>query len=531
MKKVIYTFSNIKQNFPSGLVVFLVALPLCLGIALASGAPPLSGIIAGIVGGLVVGVISNSNISVSGPAAGLTAIILSSVTELGAFELFLCAGIIAGLLQFFLGLMRAGSISNYFPNNVIEGMLAGIGIIIILKQLPHAVGYDDLHFTDEGNIFSGNISEYINVLTASVHWGAVIVTLVSIAILLIWDKVPSLKKLKMLPGALVAVTASILINEGLKMTGSALAIQQSHLVQLPVPKTADDFKNLVTFPAWDGFLNPKVWIIGATIAIVASIETLLCIEASDRLDVHRRITDTNLELRAQGFGNIISSLIGGLPMTSVVVRSSANANAGATTKMSTIIHGGLLLICVITIPLLLNLIPLATLAAVLILVGYKLAKPATIKHFWMKGKYQFVPFIATIVAVVATDLLKGVAIGMAISVFYILQGNMKRAYYLSREDLDGANEINITLAEEVSFLNKAPIKKTLKNIKPGSFVTIDAKRASYITGDILELIEDFANVRAREENIRVTLIGFKTSYRDYAKDQHSHVNVGHRRSM
>lgn len=522
---------GIKENFPSGLVVFLVALPLCLGIALASGAPPLSGVISGIVGGLVVGFLSNSNISVSGPAAGLTAIVLTAITDLGAFELFLCAGIIAGLLQLILGFIKAGSISNYFPNNVIEGMLAAIGIIIILKQIPHALGFDQDYEGHESIFDKGLNFNYFTELLGAVHIGAILVTLVSVAILIIWDKVPTLRRLKMLPGALVAVAAGILLNEAFKLTGSGLAIGTNHLVSLPVPQSVDDFKNLIVMPDFNGFTNPKVWIVGATIAIVASIETLLCIEASDRLDKQRRITDTNLELKAQGIGNLISAFIGGLPMTSVVVRSSANANAGATSKMSAMIHGVLLLVCVLTIPFILNLIPLATLAAVLILVGYKLAKPATFKHFWHLGKFQFIPFVATVVAVVATDLLKGVGIGLAISVFYILQGNMKRAYYLSREKLNDADGINIKLAEEVSFLNKAAIKKTLKNIKPNSTVTIDATGTSYIATDVLEMIQDFANIRAKEEDINVELSGFKTSYKDYEKDEESHVLITHRRAM
>lgn len=522
---------GIKENFPSGLVVFLVALPLCLGIALASGAPPLSGIIAGIVGGLVVGSISNSNISVSGPAAGLTAIVLTAITDLGAFELFLCAGIIAGVLQLILGFIRAGSISNYFPNNVIEGMLAAIGIIIILKQIPHALGFDKDYEGHESIFDNGLNFGYFTELFGAVQPGAIIITLISVAILIIWDKVPALKRIKMLPGALVAVVTGIILNQVFKMTGSSLEIQTQHLVSLPVPQSFDDFKNLVTMPDFNGFTNPKVWIAGATIAIVASIETLLCIEASDRLDLQRRITDTNLELKAQGIGNLISSFIGGLPMTSVVVRSSANANSGATSKLSTIIHGILLLICVLSIPVVLNLIPLATLAAVLIMVGYKLAKPATFKHFWYLGKFQFIPFIATVVAVVATDLLKGVGIGLAISVFYILQGNMKRAYYLSREKLDDADEIKMKLAEEVSFLNKAAIKKTLKNIKPNSKVIIDARETSYIATDVLEMIQDFANIRAKEEDITVELLGFKTSYRDYERDEESHILITHKRAM
>jgi len=523
--------AELSQNFASGLVVFLVALPLCLGIALASGAPPLSGVIAGIIGGIVVGTLSNSNISVSGPAAGLTAIVLTAITDLGAFELFLCAGLIAGILQLVLGFIRAGSISNYFPNNVIEGMLAGIGIIIILKQIPHALGFDTDNMSSETLFENGINFNYFNEVLSAIHPGAIIVTIVSVVILLTWENVPALRKIKMLPGALVAVIAGILLNQLFVSTGSAFAITSDHLVTLPVPQTAEDFKNLITMPNFEGFLNTKVWIVGATIAIVASIETLLCIEASDRLDTRRRITDTNLELKAQGIGNLFSSLIGGLPMTSVVVRSSANANAGATSKSSAIIHGVLLLVCVLSIPFILNLIPLATLAAVLILVGYKLAKPATFKHFWHNGKYQFIPFVATVLAVVFTDLLKGVGIGLAISIFYILQGNMKRAYYLSRERLNEADELTIKLAEEVSFLNKAAIKKTLKNIKSGSKVIIDARTTSYITTDVLEMIQDFANVRAKEEDIEVELIGFKTSYRDYENNQDSHVSITHRRAM
>lgn len=530
MKKAKSLYGGIKENFPSGLVVFLVALPLCLGIALASGAPPLSGVIAGIIGGLVVGYLSNSNISVSGPAAGLTAIVLTAITGLGSFEMFLCAGLIAGLLQLVLGFVRAGSISNYFPTNVIEGMLAGIGIIIIITQIPNAFGFAT-GFTDSVMAVNGFSLDTLATMAAGIHPGAVIVTLTSVAILLAWDKFPTLKKIKMVPGALVAVASGIILNYLFTVTGSALAIGSEHLVSLPVPKSLDDFRGMLVFPAFSGFLNMQVWVVGATIAIVASIETLLCIEASDRLDTHRRITDTNRELRAQGIGNLLSSLIGGLPMTSVVVRSSANANAGATSKASTMIHGALLLISVLTIPFILNMIPLSTLAAVLILIGYKLAKPATIMHFWKKGKHQFIPFIATIIAVVFLDLLKGVGIGLLISIFYILQGNMKRAYYLSREQLDDADEINIKLAEEVSFLNKAAIKKTLKNVKPNSRVCIDARSTSYIATDILEMIQEFANIRAKEENIEVTLTGFKTSYQEYAEDQDSHVIIAHRRAI
>ena len=529
MKKAKSLLSGFKDNIPSGIVVFLVALPLCLGIALASGAPPLSGIIAGIVGGLVVGYFSNSPISVSGPAAGLAAIVLAGILDLGSFQLFLAAGLIAGILQLVLGYMKAGSISNYFPNNVIEGMLAGIGIIIILKQIPHALGYDQ-DFEGNLRIFDGfNLQEYLGKISEAVSLGAIIITMVSIAILIIWDKVPMLKKLKMLPGALVAVAVGIILNE--LFQGTSLEIMKEHLVSLPVPETAEDFKNLIVFPDFSGLFNYNVWILAVTITVVASIETLLCIEAADRMDTHKKITDTNLELKAQGIGNIVSSLIGGLPITSVVVRTTANATSGATSKISTIIHGFLLLICILLIPVILNKIPLATLAGVLLLVGYKLASPAKLKHFLAKGKFQYIPFIATVIAVVAFDLLKGVGIGLGISIIFLLLGNMKRAYYFSKEELEDADEITIDLAEEVSFLNKAAIKKTLKNIKPNSKVIFNAKKTSYISDDILEMIEDFANVRAKEEDMEVVLQGFKTTYKDYAVDQHSHIKITHRRAI
>ncbi|MDO4231629.1 MAG: SulP family inorganic anion transporter [Lautropia sp.] len=515
-----------RSNFAAGLVVFLVALPLCLGIALASGAPPMSGIISGVVGGVIVGALSTSHISVSGPAAGLAAIILAAISQLGSFELFLCAVLIAGVIQLALGFLRAGSIAEYIPVSVIEGMLAGIGVIIVLKQLPYALGMDEI----SGNGSEG-ITAAVEAVLGSVHTGSLVVTLVSMAILIGWDRVPALKNIRMLPAALVAVMAGIVLNEIFIATGSSLAMSGKQLVQLPVPKGLDEFAGLITFPDLSGFSNGLVWTTGITLAVVGSIETLLSIEAADRLDVRRRITDTNQELRAQGVGNFVCSLLGGMPVTSVVVRSSANAGAGATHKLATIIHGGLLLVCVLSIPFVLNRIPLATLAAVLILVGYKLAKPSTIMHFWEKGHQQFIPFAATMAAVVMLDLLKGVGIGLAISVFFILQGNMKRAYYLSREELSHADEITIELAEEVSFLNKAAIKKTLKNIQPGSKVTIDASRTSYIASDVLELIEDFANVFAREFDIQVTLKGFKADYEERGADQHSHVRVAHGASI
>ena len=514
MTKKINLFANLKSDFASGLVVFLVALPLCLGIAMASGAPLFSGIIAGVVGGIVVGFLSKSHLSVSGPAAGLTAIMLTGITDLGAFGSVLTAVLIAGFIQLILGFIKAGTISNYFPTNVIEGMLAGIGIIIILKQLPHAVGYDS-DFEGDQSFVEMDGSNTISTLMGALDYvqlGSIVITVVSLAILISWEKVEFLKKLKLVPGALIAVIIGVALNEIFIASGSSLAIAKTHLVSLPVPTSFDEFTAIMISPDLSAIYNPKVWVLGATIAVVASIETLLCIEAADRLDKLKRYTDTNVELKAQGLGNIISSLLGGLPMTSVVVRTSANNNAGAKSKMSTIIHGFLLLLSVVTIPMVLNKIPLATLAAVLLLVGYKLAKPSTVKHFWQKGKYQFVPFIATVVGVVFTDLLKGVALGIAISVIFVLRGNLKRAYSFRKEAYEDGDVIHIDLAQEVSFLNKAAIKATLNDIPENSKVIINAHDTVYIAHDILDLIREFKATRAKDENIKVKLKGFKKAY-------------------
>ena len=514
MSKKINLFSNLKSDFASGLVVFLVALPLCLGIALASGAPLFSGIISGVIGGIVVGYLSQSHLSVSGPAAGLTAIVLTAITDLGSFNAFLLAVLIAGIIQLILGFIKAGTISNYFPNNVIEGMLAGIGVIIILKQIPHAFGYDP-DFEGDESFFQpdgqNTFSEIFNIFD-HVQLGSIIIAVISLAILILWNKVEFLKKIKLIPPALVAVIVSILLNEFFIQTGSNLTIVKEHLVSLPVPKSLEEFKNIIVSPDFSAISNSKVWIVAITIAVVASIETLLCIEASDRMDAQKRYTNTNVELKAQGIGNILSSLLGGLPMTSVVVRTTANNTAGAKSKMSAIIHGVLLLVSVLAIPSILNKIPLATLAAVLLLVGYKLANPSTIKHFWKKGKYQFIPFIVTFGAVVFTDLLKGVALGMIISVIFVLKGNMKRAYHFKKEEYQDGDIIHIDLAQEVSFLNKAAIKTTLSEIPENAFVTINASNTVYITHDILTMITEFAEVNAKELKIDVKLEGFKKAY-------------------
>ncbi len=533
MSKKTKLFANLNSDFASGLVVFLVALPLCLGIALASGAPLFSGIISGVIGGIVVGFLSQSHISVSGPAAGLTAIVLTSITDFGGpqfFNVFLLAVFIAGLFQLALGFIKAGSISNFFPNNVIEGMLAGIGVIIILKQIPHAFGYDPDFEGDESFMQKDGQNTFSEIYQIFDHvtLGAVLIAVISLAILILWTKSDTLKKIKLVPAALVAVIVSILLNEFFIRTGNSLAITSEHLVKLPVPGSIEEFKSIFVLPDFGAITNPKVWIVAATIAVVASIETLLCIEAADRMDAQKRYTDTNVELKAQGVGNMISSLLGGLPMTSVVVRTSANNAAGAKSKLSAIIHGVLLLVSVLAIPTILNKIPLATLAAVLLMVGYKLANPKTIMHFWEKGKYQFIPFIATFLAVVFLDLLKGVALGMIISIIFVLKGNMQRAYKFKKETLKDGDIIHIDLAQEVSFLNKSAIKTTLSQIPEDATVIINASETVYIAHDVLDLIKEFSTINAKEDNLKVTLVGFKPEYQlENTGEENKHVFVEH----
>ncbi len=504
----------LRKSVAPGLVVFLVALPLCLGIALASGAPPISGIISGVIGGIIVGFFSNSNISVSGPAAGLAAIILAAIAELGSFQLLLTAGIIAGVIQLVLGLLKSGTIANFFPSSVIEGMLAGIGLVILIKQLPLVFGVNTL----------------IDVIDfQSIQIGTLIISLISLAILIFWNKIKLTKKISFLPAALVVVVVSVLLNQFWLKTGSSLTIEQSRLVSIPVFNSFSDISSIFILPDWSGFTNPTVWIIAGTIAIVASIETLLCIEATDRLDPLKRKTNTNRELKVQGIGNIISSIFGGLPMTSVVVRSSANVNAGGLFKASAIIHGIFLLLAVITLPLVLNMIPLASLAAVLILVGYNLAKPSVLMHFWHKGYTQFVPFIITFVMVVVTDLLMGVLAGIAASILFLLVGNVRKAFSMQRDIIDEQLVYTLTLAQEVSFLNKTAIKDRLYQLPDNCHLAINAKQMGYIHVDVIELIETFINEEAKEKNILITTTGFHKSVKTSEGQQN--IILSHRKTI
>lgn len=505
--------TTLKHDLPSSIVVFLVAVPLCLGIALASGAPFFSGLIAGIVGGLIIGTVSNSNLSVSGPAAGLTAIVLAGITKLGAFDVFLVAVVLAGIFQLILGLLKAGSIANYFPSNVIKGMLTAIGIIIILKQIPHAFGYDK---ESEGS-FSFQEPDGNNTFTVlwqlldHLHLGVTIVTALSLAILILWEK-PFMQRLRVIPGALAAVLASIGLNALFTASFPKLVIEKEHLVQVPVASSVPEFLNLFIFPDFSAIWDTDVLITALTIAVVASIETLLCIEAVDKMDPYRRVTNQNRELQAQGIGNIISGLLGGLPTTSVIVRSTANLNAGAKTKASTIMHGGLILVCSAFIPHLLNKIPLGALAAILLLTGYKLARFSIFKEMFAKGKYQWIPFLVTVIGVVFTDLLIGVSLGLATSMLAILYENMKNAYYFHKEKHHLGEVIRMRLSEEVSFLNKASIKLTLDELPENTKVIIDAAKTHYIDFDVLEVIKDFHNTKAREKNIECILTGFKDQY-------------------
>ncbi|MET7028328.1 SulP family inorganic anion transporter [Sediminicola luteus] len=512
-----FTTKYLKSDIKSGLVVFLVALPLCLGIALASGAPLFSGIISGVVAGIVVGTLSGSQLSVSGPAAGLTAIVLAAIASLGSFEAFLLAGVLAGAIQIILGFIKAGVLSNYLPSNVIEGMLAAIGIIIILSQLPHAVGFDEMH---EGDYFfinaAGEHQIFVTLAKAVnyIHPGALVVVLVSLSILIAFIKVPFLKKIKSIPGALVAVLAGIGINEIFKATGSSLAIKQDHLVNLPVPESLGQFWNQFSMPDFSQIANAEIWVVAFTIAAVASIETLLCIEAADKMDPLKRYTNTNRELKAQGIGNMLSCLIGGIPVTSVIVRTSANVASGGKTKIAAISHGVFLMLAVLAIPFLLNKIPLASLAAVLLVIGYKLASPRIFVHMWKNSKkFQFIPFLVTVVAIVMTDLLMGVGIGLAVSVYFILRGNLKLAYFFKKDKHNEGETIYMELAQEVSFLNKAAIKQTFAHLPEASKIVIDASGTVYIDHDVLQLIKDFVNEGAGERNINVTLFGFRKEYK------------------
>jgi MFS superfamily sulfate permease-like transporter len=507
-----FNLRSIKYDLSSSVVVFLVALPLCLGIAQASTDRPdliFSGVIAGIVGGIIVGAFSGSALGVAGPAAGLVVIVSDALKTLGSFEALMLAILLAGIIQVIAGFLKAGIIGYYFPSSVIKGMLAAIGLTLILKEIPHALGYDKdfmgdfaLAQSDGHNTFSELYYALNNISPA-----AVIISVISIALLILFDK-PFMKKVglfRFLPGAIFVVFLGIGLNYLFSIVAPEWVLSGEHVVQLPVASNPQEFISFFRTPDFSALANPDLYVIAFTLAIVASVESLLSVEATDKLDPEKRTTPTNKELKAQGLGNIISGLIGGLPITQVIVRSSANINAGAKSQLSTILHGVILLLSAIFIPRFLNLIPLATLAAILFMVGYKLARISLFKTMYKLGWDQFMPFIATIVGVLATDLLKGIAIGMGFAIFYILRENYRHSYHYKKE----GETVKFQLSEEVTFLNKASIQMSLDELPANSKVIIDGSHSVTIDYDVLEIIQDFKLHRAPAKNIEVKTVGIE----------------------
>lgn len=505
--------TTLPRDLMAGLVVFLVALPLCLGVALASNAPLFSGLVAGIVGGVLVGSLSGSQSSVSGPAAGLTAVVAAQILLLGSFQAFLLAVFVAGLMQIAMGLARAGGLAAFFPSSVIKGLLAAIGVILILKQLPHVFGHDpilaaDMAFKqkDQPNTFS-ELFQVFNHL----HLGAAVIGILSIVFLVLWDRNKSLKK-SPVPAPLLVVLIGVGLSLLFRSFGDNWVIGKSHLVQVPVAETVKDFLSFLQLPDFSQWTNPKVYVAAATIAIVASLETLLNLQAVDKIDPQQRSSPPSRELWAQGVGNMVSGLAGGLPVTSVIVRSSVNINSGARTKLSAIFHGVLLFVCVLFLAETLNLIPLSSLAAILIVTGIKLASPVLVRQMWAGGLYQFIPFAVTVLAIVMTDLLIGVLIGLAVSLSFILWSNLRRPVHTIVEKHLGGDVIKIELANQVSFLNRAALDQALDKIPSGGHLLLDASNTDYIDPDILDLIRDFKNDTGPAREIEVSLQGFRTKY-------------------
>jgi SulP family sulfate permease len=506
-------FAEFKSDLPASIVVFFVAVPLCLGIALASGAPLFAGIIAGIIGGIVVGIASGSPLGVSGPAAGLAVIVLTSIGTLGSWPAFLLAVVIAGILQIIMGFAKAGFIAYFFPSSVIKGMLTGIGLLIILKQIPHAMGYDKDAEGDDAFFQSGGENTFSAITNAfnSVTPGAVLIAVISLAILIFWDKVLTNKHkiFQLIQGPIVVVILGITMNYMYQNGILNFTLATDQVVQLPVANSLSEFFTQFTFPDFSQLTNIEVYKVAIVLTIVASLETLLCVEATDKMDPYKRITPTNRELKAQGLGNVVSGLIGGLPITQVIVRSSANINFGGKTKMSAILHGVFLLISAITIAGLMNMIPLASLAAILLMVGYKLAKPELFKQMYKQGWEQFIPFVATIVAILLTDLLKGITIGLLFGIFYTLRHSYRNSHHLKEvvTTQDGCQVYHLVLAQEVSFFNKASVLQALDVIPGNSKVIIDCTHSKSIAYDVVEIIQNY-KINAKAKNITVETINF-----------------------
>jgi len=519
--------ATLPKDLTASLVVFLVALPLCLGVALASNAPLFSGVLAGIIGGILVGSLSGSHTSVSGPAAGLTAIVAAQIGKLGAFETFLLAVTLAGGLQILMGTLRLGFIAAFFPSSVIKGLLAAIGVILILKQLPHVVGHDadadgEMSFfqPDQRNTFTELLDTVFDIQP-----GAALVGGLGLAILIFWGRVKSLKN-SPIPPALVVVVLGVAVSLLLRQLGSSWAIAPSHLVQVPVARDLNEFLGFLKFPNFSQLGAPAVYVAAVTIAIVASLETLLNLEAVDKIDPAQRRSPPNRELVVQGIGNVASGLIGGLPMTSVIVRSSVNINAGGKTKLSAILHGVLLLLCVLLVPKVLNEIPLASLAAILIMTVLKLASPQLLRQMWREGQTQFLPFIITVIAIIITDLLVGILIGLGVSIAFILHSNLRRPLHKVLEKHLGGDVLRIELANQVSFLNRASLEKTLHEVPRDGHVLLDARNTDYIDPDILDLIGDFKSTTAPAHGVKLSLVGFQEQYQ--FKDQIQYVDFSSR---
>lgn len=496
---------HLADDIRAGIVVFLVALPLCLGIALASGAPLFSGLIAGISGGLVVTVVSKSRLGVSGPAAGLAVMVAAGIEALG-LEAYLLAVIFCGVVQLVAAFLKAGVIAHYFPASVIKGMLAGIGIILILKQIPHALGYDQSYegelefFQRDGH----NTFTEIGYALQSLSPGAIFITVVSLAVLLLWQhpRFKGNRVAKALPAPLLVVFFGIAANRAFMAFAPSFAVSPEHLVRVPLSSSLGEFFSNFTRPDFSQLTNPEVYFTGVTLALIASIETLLSVEATDNLDPEKRVTPTNRELKAQGLGNIVSGLFGGIPVTQVIVRSTANIESGGKTRRASFIHGVLLLVCVATIPQLLNEIPLASLAAILLVIGYRLARVSLFKQMWNEGFWQFLPFVVTVVALVFTDLLKGITAGMIVAFFEILIYNYQLNVY--RED-DADGRYTIRLTEHMTFLNKAALKRLLREVPPRSELTIDMSRTRIMDHDVREVIDNFVT-HAKADDIKLEIL-------------------------
>lgn len=500
---------SLGKDIPAGIVVFLVALPLCLGIALASGAPLISGLISGIIGGLVVGSISKSDVSVSGPAASLTAVVLVAIQSLESFEVFLLALFIGGILQLSLGIFKAGIIADYMPTSIIRGLLAAIGIILIISQVPYAVGVAlESRMVDYSRNFLLESPENVLLILKSLSPGSIALSAISLIILVLWDKT-FLKKIKFLPSFLVVVILGVFINLFFKYFIPSFYLEGTHLVNIP---NVTGISSFLTFPDFSAIGNIKVWTYAFTIALIASIASLLAIEAADNLDHHKRRTPPNQELLAQGIGNTLAGLIGGIPITSVIVRSSVNIEAGAESRLSTLIHGALLLVSILLLSSIINMIPLASLAALLLVVGYKLASISLFKNMYQKGWHQFIPFVVTTLAILITDVLVGVLIGTAVSVFFLLRGNYYNPFHIESTKSIKGETIRLELSNEVSFLNKPAIKRTLWNLPKNSRIVIDATFTTYVERDVIEILHDFQDTFARENNIEVMITGLKDSY-------------------